>query len=205
MSETSSETPRPAAGRSRLLVALPLVVFGLLAALFLYRLESGADPSKLPSALIGRPAPEFALPPVAGLGRDGAAVPGFSRADLLVPGKVTVVNVWASWCVPCRQEHPFLGRLAADPRVRLFGLNYKDETDNAKRFLGSLGNPYAAVGADQNGRVGIDWGVYGVPETFVIDAKGTITYKFVGPLSEESLRDVLSPEIDKALAGAARS
>lgn len=185
--------------RRSLLVALPLILFALLAGLFLYRLESGADPSKLPSVLIGKPVPAFALPPLAGLARAGVAVPGFASTDLRVPGKVTVVNVWASWCVPCRQEHPILGLLDKDPRVRLVGLNYKDQPENARRFLAGLGNPYHAVGADENGRVGIDWGVYGVPETFVVDASGTITYKFVGPLTGTSLRDVLSVEIDKAL------
>lgn len=195
-----SDTPEvPArAGRSRLLVALPAVLFAALAGLFLYQLESGADPHKLPSALIGKPVPDFALPALVGASRDGAAVPGFGSADLKRPGKVTVVNVWASWCVPCRQEHPVLSLIEKDPRVRLVGLNYKDQPENARRFLASLGNPYSAIGADENGRVGIDWGVYGVPETFVVDATGTITHKFVGPLSETSLRDVLAPEIDKA-------
>lgn len=191
-------------GRNRLVVALPLVFFALLAGLFLYRLESGADPNRLPSVLIGKPVPEFALPPLAGLAREGKALPGFSSAELKAPGRVTLVNVWASWCVPCRQEHPILGQIAKDPRVRLVGLNYKDEPENARRFLGALGNPYAAVGSDESGRVGIDWGVYGVPETFVIDAGGTITYKFIGPLSETTLRDVLSPEIDKAVQRSAK-
>ena len=196
--DPTTTTARPA-GR-RLLVALPAIVFAALAGLFLHQLESGADPHKLPSALIGKPVPDFALPPLAGLGRDGAAVPGFGSGDLKIPGRVTVVNVFASWCVPCRQEHPVLSLLEKDPRVRLVGLNYKDLPENARRFLGALGNPYAAVGADENGRVGIDWGVYGVPETFVVDATGTITHKFVGPLSETTLRDVLTPEIDKAAA-----
>ena len=191
------ETPARA-GRSRLLVALPAIFFAALAGLFLYQLESGADPHKLPSALIGKPVPDFALPPLAGMTRGGAVVPGFGSVDLKTPGRVTVVNVFASWCVPCRQEHPVLGLIEKDPRVRLVGLNYKDQPENARRFLAALGNPYAAIGADENGRVGIDWGVYGVPETFVVDASGTITYKFVGPLSETSLRDVLAPEIDKA-------
>ena len=197
MSETHEAPVRT--GRSRLLVALPAILFAALAGLFLYQLESGADPHKLPSALIGKPVPDFALPALAGVTREGAAMPGFASADLRIPGRVTVVNVWASWCVPCRQEHPILGLLEKDPRVRLVGLNYKDQPENARRFLAALGNPYAAIGADENGRVGIDWGVYGVPETFVVDASGTITYKFVGPLSETSLREVLSPEIDKAV------
>ncbi len=186
-------------GGRRLLVALPAIFFAALAGLFLYQLESGHDPRKLPSALVGKPVPDFALPPLDGIARDGQPVPGFAAAELRTPGKVTVVNVWASWCVPCRQEHPVLGLLEKDPRVRLVGLNYKDQPENARRFLAALGNPYKAIGADEKGRVGIDWGVYGVPETFVVDATGTITYKFVGPLSETSLREVLSPEIDKAM------
>jgi cytochrome c biogenesis protein CcmG/thiol:disulfide interchange protein DsbE len=178
-------------------VFLPLVLFAVLAGLFYVRLYAG-DPSEIPSVLIGRPAPEFTLPPVAGLSRNGAPVPGLTRADLI--GKVSVVNVFASWCVPCRDEHPFLLTLAEDKRFALFGLNYKDSADNAVRFLGALGNPYAAVGADGNGRVGIDWGVYGVPETFVIDRSGTIVYKHIGPLSQQSVAEKLMPEIEKALA-----
>jgi cytochrome c biogenesis protein CcmG/thiol:disulfide interchange protein DsbE len=191
-------TARPAS--RRLLVALPLIVFAALAGLFLFQLESGTDPHKLPSPLLGKPVPDFSLPGLAGAGPGGAAVPGFGSADLRTPGKVTVVNVFASWCVPCRQEHPVLSLIEKDPRVRLVGLNYKDQPENARRFLAGLGNPYSAIGADENGRVGIDWGVYGVPETFVVDETGTITYKFVGPLSETSLREVLQPEIDKAAA-----
>ncbi len=189
-------TPAPRRGPG-LLVFLPLVLFAVLAGLFYVRLYAG-DPSEIPSVLIGRPAPEFTLPPVAGLSRNGAPVPGLTRADLI--GKVSVVNVFASWCVPCRDEHPFLLTLAEDKRFALFGLNYKDSADNAVRFLGALGNPYAAVGADGNGRVGIDWGVYGVPETFVIDRSGTIVYKHIGPLSQQSVAEKLMPEIEKALA-----
>ncbi len=197
--ETEAEaTARP--GNRRILVALPAIVFAALAGLFLYQLESGHDPHKLPSALVGKPVPDFALPALDGISRDGKPVPGFGSSELKTPGKVTVVNVFASWCVPCRQEHPILSLIEKDPRVRLVGLNYKDQPENARRFLATLGNPYSAIGADEKGRVGIDWGVYGVPETFVVDATGTITYKFVGPLSETSLKQVLAPEIDKAAA-----
>jgi cytochrome c biogenesis protein CcmG, thiol:disulfide interchange protein DsbE len=170
--------------RRRLFVALPLLLFCALAGLFLVRLYAG-DPSALPSALIGKPVPTFALPALEGLRRDGADVPGFASTDL--KGGVTVVNVWASWCVPCREEHPLLARVAAMPGVRLVGINYKDEPENARRFLGSLGNPFAAVGADTKGRAAIDWGVYGVPESFVIAPDGTIAYKQIGPLTEEAL------------------
>ncbi|MAA98978.1 MAG: DsbE family thiol:disulfide interchange protein [Stappia sp.] len=176
---------------------LPLVVFSLLAVLFLFQLVSGKDTSEVPSALIGKPAPEFTLPPVPELTRDGAAVPGVSRADLL--GKVSVVNVFASWCAPCRQEHPLLEELARSGKAQMIGINYKDKPENARRFLGSLGNPYDLVGADDKGRAAIDWGVYGVPETFIVDAAGTIRYKFIGPLSPESYQDVFLPQLQKVL------
>jgi cytochrome c biogenesis protein CcmG/thiol:disulfide interchange protein DsbE len=192
---TATETPRKP--KRRLLVLLPLVVFVGLAALFLLRLGAG-DASRIPSALIGKPAPVTNLPPIAGLERDGAAVPGVSNATFA--GKVTLVNVWASWCVPCHDEVPFLDKLAKDKRIQLVGINYKDEAGNARRFLGRYGNPYAATGQDKNGRAGIDWGVYGVPETFVVGRDGRIAYTLVGPIGAENLTRVLEPEIDKALA-----
>ena len=168
----------------RLLHLLPGLVFGALALLFLVRLYAG-DPSKVPSALIGRPVPSFALEPLPGLVRDGQPVPGLADADLR--GAVTVVNVWASWCAPCRQEHPLLMELAKDPSIRVVGIDYKDTTETARRFLGTFGNPFAAVGVDPNGRAAIDWGVYGVPETFVVGPDGTIRHKQVGPLSPEHM------------------
>ena len=184
----------------RLLVALPLVLFGALAILLFARLFAG-DPSRLPSALVGRPAPEFSLPPLDGLlDAAGRPVPGLSRDDL-DNGEVTVVNIWASWCAPCRAEHPLLIRLGAMPGLRLVGIDYKDQPDNARRFLGELGNPFAAVGVDTRGRAAIDWGVYGVPETFVIDRQGRIVFKHVGPLDDDALRRTLLPAIDKARAG----
>ena len=184
-------------GRRRVIVLAPLVVFLALVALFLIRLYSG-DPSRIPSALIGHPAPQTDLPPVAGLERNGAAVPGIDAASF--KGAVTVVNVWASWCVPCHDEAPLLMRLAQDSRFRLIGINYKDEPDNARRFLGRYGNPFAAAGADLNGRAGIEWGVYGVPETFVVGRDARIAYKLVGPITADNINTVLKPEIEKALA-----
>ncbi|WP_205513930.1 DsbE family thiol:disulfide interchange protein [Stappia sp. BW2] len=181
------------------LVLLPLVVFAGLAALFLFQLTLGGDPQKIPSALINKPAPEFDLPPVEGLTRGDTAVAGFSRQDL--NGKISVVNVFASWCVPCRQEHPLLEDLAKVEGIQLLGINYKDKPENARRFLGSLGNPYQRVGADTGGRTAIEWGVYGVPETFVIDADGMIRYKFIGPLSLETYQEVFLPELRKIMAG----
>jgi cytochrome c biogenesis protein CcmG/thiol:disulfide interchange protein DsbE len=181
---TSHPTPASGEARIRLLSLLPLLVFATLAALFLIRLYAG-DPSKVPSALIGRPAPAFALAPLSGLTRDGAAVPGLSGGDL--KDRVTVVNVWASWCAPCRQEHPLLMDLAKNPAVRVVGVNYKDNPENARRFLGALGNPFAAVGVDPSGRAAIDWGVYGVPETFVVGPDGAIRHKHIGPLTPEAM------------------
>lgn len=189
-------------GRRRVIVLAPLVVFLALVALFLIRLYSG-DPSRIPSALIGHPAPQTNLPPVAGLERNGAAVPGIDAASF--KGAVTVVNVWASWCVPCHDEAPLLMRLAQDSRFRLIGINYKDEPDNARRFLGRYGNPFAAAGADLNGRAGIEWGVYGVPETFVVGRDARIAYKLVGPITADNINTVLKPEIEKALAAATPS
>jgi cytochrome c biogenesis protein CcmG, thiol:disulfide interchange protein DsbE len=185
----------PARGR-RILVLLPLALFLALTALFLVRLFSG-DPSRIPSALIGRPAPTVDLPAVPGLERDGKPIPGISAADFR--GNVTVVNVWASWCIPCHDEAPFLLELAGDTRIRLVGINYKDQPDNARRFLNRYGNPFAASGADQNGRAAIEWGVYGVPETFLIGRDGRIAYKLVGPLGAENFEREMKPAIEKAL------
>jgi cytochrome c biogenesis protein CcmG, thiol:disulfide interchange protein DsbE len=195
MSETASGNSemRP----RRLVVLVPLILFAGLTALFLIRLNAG-DPSLIPSALIGHPVPQTALPPIAGLKRDGAAVPGIHPASF--KGAVTVVNVWASWCVPCHDEAPLLMQLAQDQRLRVIGINYKDDADNARRFLGRYGNPFAAAGADQNGRAAIEWGVYGVPETFIIGRDAHIAYKLVGPITPENFQSILVPQIDKALA-----
>jgi cytochrome c biogenesis protein CcmG, thiol:disulfide interchange protein DsbE len=171
--------------RSRLIFLLPGIVFLVLAGLFLFQLIQGRNPAEVPSALINKPAPAFSLAPLEGLAVDGKPVPGFSSEDL--KGRVTVVNVWASWCGPCRQEHPLLVDLAGDPSVRVVGINQRDNPDNARRFLGTLGNPYAAVGVDPNGRASIDWGVYGVPETFIVGPDGTIRHKHIGPLTPENI------------------
>jgi cytochrome c biogenesis protein CcmG, thiol:disulfide interchange protein DsbE len=184
------------AWRRRMLVLVPLVAFLALAALFVLRLGAG-DPSRIPSALIGRPAPPTDLPPLPGLERNGQAVPGLNSAEF--QGHVTVLNVWASWCVPCREEAALLLTVAADPRVRVVGMNYKDQPDNARRFLGRYGNPFAANGIDGNGRAAIEWGVYGVPETFVIGRDGRIAYKLIGPVTPDNLETALQPAIEKAL------
>jgi cytochrome c biogenesis protein CcmG, thiol:disulfide interchange protein DsbE len=194
MSEPSTSTA-PAPRRS-FLMALPLIAFAGLAALFWLRLGNG-DPSRIPSALIGHPAPQTSLPPLTGLLSDGTQVPGLDPA--IFKGKVSVVNVWASWCVPCHDEAPLLTELAKDTRLQLVGINYKDAPDNARRFLGRYGNPFGAVGVDANGRAAIEWGVYGVPETFVVGREGTIVYKLVGPITPDNIDSVLKAEIDKAL------
>jgi cytochrome c biogenesis protein CcmG, thiol:disulfide interchange protein DsbE len=183
--------------RRRLIVLLPLIGFLALAALFLFRLGAG-DPSRLPSVLIGHPVPNTPLPPVEGLVRDGVPVPGIAATDF--NGAVSLVNVWASWCVPCHDEAPLLMQLAQDKRIRVLGINYKNQPDNARRFIGRYGNPFAAVGADTAGRAAIDWGVYGVPETFVVDRDGRIAYKLVGPISADNIETVLKPQLEKALA-----
>jgi cytochrome c biogenesis protein CcmG, thiol:disulfide interchange protein DsbE len=182
--------------RRNILVLLPLLAFLALAALFFVRLGAG-DASRIPSALIGHPAPKTDLPPIAGLERDGKAVPGLSNATF--EGAVTLVNVWASWCVPCADEVPFLEQLAKDKRIQLVGVNYKDAPADARRFLSRYGNPFMAAGADKNGRTSIDWGVYGVPENFLIGRDGRIVYKLVGPITAENFEKVLTPEIEKAL------
>ena len=186
-----------ASARRKILVALPLILFLGLAALFFFRLGAG-DPARIPSALIGRPVPQTDLPPVAGLVQDGKPLPGLSAGDF--KNNVTLVNVWASWCVPCHDEVPFLDELAKDKRVRLVGINYKDQPDNARRFIGRYGNPFVAVGSDPNGRAAIDWGVYGVPETFVVGRDGRIAYTLVGPITESNFKAVVMPAIEKALA-----
>lgn len=183
--------------RRRLAVALvPVAIFAALAGLFALAL-GGGDPSKVPSALIDRDVPEFSLPPVDGLaGKDGD-LPGLAAADLR-QGKVSVVNVWASWCGPCRTEHPLLMKLSARGDIVMTAINYKDEPENARRFLNLLGNPFTAVGSDHDGRVAVNWGVYGVPETFVVDGKGTIRYKHVGPLTEAAVKDDILPAVAAA-------
>ena len=187
--EKGEATPEP----RRWLAILPLLVFMALAGIFLAQLLSGRDNSTVPSALIGQPAPATPLPAL-----EGVNLPGFEPSALA--GKVTLVNVWASWCVPCRQEHPVLMDLAKQGRVDIVGFNYKDKPENARRFLADLGNPYSALGTDETGRAAIDWGVYGIPETFLIGKDGNIAWKHVGPFDPQNVATTLMPEIEKALA-----
>ena len=194
MSErVTSERP---AGRFRFLMLLPLIAFLGLVVMFWYGLGEG-DPSRIPSALIGHPAPQTPLPALSGLVRDGEPVPGIDPA--MFKGKVSLVNVWASWCIPCHDEAPLLTALAQDKRLQVIGINYKDAPDNARRFLGRYGNPYGFVGVDSNGRAAIEWGVYGVPETFIVGRDGKIIFKLVGPVTPDNLDGVVKVEIDKAL------
>ncbi|WP_428506618.1 DsbE family thiol:disulfide interchange protein [Roseateles sp.] len=172
----------------KLKAMIPLLGFAVLA-LFLAR-GLQLKPREIPSPLIGKPVPAFVLPPLL----EGGAQ--LRQADMT--GKISVLNVWASWCGPCREEHPLLLDLARRrPELQLLGLNYKDEPAQATRWLKELGNPYRAIGSDTRGQVGIDLGVYGVPETFVIDRQGLIRYKHVGPLTAELLRDTLEPLLDR--------
>lgn len=194
------ESPKP---RNRIMwAAVPAVVFAAVAALFVFALQSG-DPSRLPSAFIGKPAPSLTLGTLDGLS-EGRAIPAFQDADLQA-GKVSVVNFWASWCGPCILEHPLLVELKDKTGADLYGINYKDKPENAVRFLGRYGNPYKAIGTDAGGRNGIEWGVYGTPETFVLNGKGQIVYKHVGPISEETLSSKVIPAIEKAQEMAAAS
>jgi cytochrome c biogenesis protein CcmG/thiol:disulfide interchange protein DsbE len=170
----------------RLLYLLPVALFFVLIAYFALALRPGRDPSTLPSALIDRPAPDFDLVGLAG-------EPGLSRAAL--GGHAAIVNFFASWCVPCRAEHPLLMRLAEQEHMPLFGIAYKDKPEETARFLAQLGDPYRRVGVDQSGRVGIDFGVYGVPETYLIDAGGHIRYRHVGPLTAAALEHELLPRL----------
>lgn len=183
--------------RRSLLVILPVLAFAALCAVFFLRLRSGADPSSVPSAMIGRPSPAFALDALPGIALDGRPVPGLSGADL--KGGVTVVNFWASWCAPCQIEHPHLMRLAREPGLRLVGIDYKDAPENGRRFLARNGVPFQAVGMDSTGRTAIDFGVYGVPETFIVGPDGIIRDKLVGTLTAENYAGVL--EKVRAAAG----
>lgn len=197
MSEAAkNEANKPPLSR-RLIAFLPLAIFAILSIAFLSRIFGG-DPARLPSALIGKKVPEFSLPALPGATQAGAPVPGFSSADLAKPEKLALVNVFASWCAPCREEHPLLMALAKDPRLAIYGINQKDRPENARRFLESLGNPYRAIGVDADGRASIEWGVYGVPETFLVDRRGMIVFKWVGPLTPESIRKALEPAIAAA-------
>jgi len=187
---------RPSAIRL-LLLAAPLIMFGALAAVFYFQLVSGKDTSELPSALIGKPVPVFDLQPLAGLKIDGDQVPGLKSQDLL--DKISLVNIFASWCAPCRAEHPALMKLAENKELTIVGINYKDQGENARRFLGTLGNPYSRVGVDRKGRTAIEWGFYGIPETLLVDTKGIVRHKIVGPIDAKKF-EALRVKVQDLLA-----
>lgn len=188
INETSKTDVSPVSAlRRRLLLSLPAVAFAGLAVVFAWGISR--DPNQLPSALIGKAVPPFDLPPVEGRNLDLAS------KDLY--GEVSLVNVFASWCVACRDEHPLFMRLSQGATVSIHGLNYKDRPQDASQWLNTLGDPYTRTGADRDGRVSIDWGVYGVPETFVVGADGRIAYKHVGPVSEEALRETILPLVER--------
>ncbi|MBB3658798.1 cytochrome c biogenesis protein CcmG/thiol:disulfide interchange protein DsbE [Rhizobium sp. BK650] len=197
MSEAPQENRPKSRGASRYALALvPLLVFGGIAATaakMLYDQDfHGKNIAEIPSALIGTKAPSLNLPPL-----EGSHLPALT--DEAIKGKLTLVNVFASWCIPCRDEHPLLKRLAEDGRLNIVAINYKDKNDNALRFLGELGNPYHAIGIDPNGKAAIDWGVYGIPESYLVGPDGTIIYKRVGPFDDISLKEGLFPAMEKAL------
>jgi cytochrome c biogenesis protein CcmG/thiol:disulfide interchange protein DsbE len=196
-----SQAPETNAQKQRsfsryVLALIPLVVFGGIAATaakMLYDQDfHGKNIAEIPSALIGTKAPALNLAAL-----DGSKLPALN--DAAVKGKLTLVNVFASWCIPCREEHPILRELAKDSRLNIVAINYKDKNENALRFLGELGNPYAAIGIDPNGKAAIDWGVYGIPESYLVAPDGTILYKRVGPFDDISLKEGLYPAMEKAL------
>lgn len=170
---------------------LPISVFGLLVAVFVVGL--GKDPTLVPSPLVGKAAPEFSLP------RLDDPAQTLSHRDLL--GKTSLVNVWGTWCAGCRQEHDTLLALARDSGIPIYGINWKDDPQLARQWLATLGNPYAAVGVDQDGRTAINWGVYGAPETFLIGPDGTVLYKHISPMSPEVWRQEFLPRIAASESG----
>ncbi|MEO1207319.1 MAG: DsbE family thiol:disulfide interchange protein [Pseudomonadota bacterium] len=210
MTEVDVENAKPTteaapAKRKIGFVIAPLIVFLALATMFGLSLTSG-DPSRLPSALIGKPAPKIDFAPLEGLSHSaassqtGGANTDGVMASKFANGRVSVVNFWASWCRPCVEEHPHLVALTGIADIDLYGINYKDQPSNARRFLGRYGNPFTAVGVDPLGRNAIEWGVYGMPETFVVDGEGRIVYKHVGPITAQSLKERVLPAITAAAA-----
>lgn len=197
---TDAAPGAPPKSRRLIIAFLPLAIFAALIGVFVMQLTSGKNNSVIPSALIGKPAPDLALAPLEGALRAGGPMPALDSGA--IEGKLTLVNVWASWCVPCRQEHPVIMELARDPRLNVVGINYKDRNDNALAFLTELGNPFNAIGIDPKGVAAIDWGVYGIPESFLVSPDGVVLYKHVGPLSEDAVKNQLLPKIEEALGGA---
>ena len=200
---TDQAADQAAPRRRPWLILAPLLMFCAMAILFAFALTKG-DPSRLPSALIGRQAPPLELMAIEGV-QDGTPPVPLLTSQTLQQGQVTVVNFWASWCLPCIEEHPLLIELAKKTKVPVVGVNYKDAAANARRFLGRYGNPFAAIGADTSGRTAIEWGVYGMPETFIVDAEGRVAYKHVGPISRDTLDRTILPTIARLKAGKPKS
>ena len=198
VSHTSEGAPKKR--RPGFLVLLPAILFLGLAGVFFYQLMFGGDPQQLPSALLNRPAPDVTLAALDGAPGEGqpALMEGFQTAHL--DGQVSVVNIFASWCAPCREEHPMLMRMAQDERIQLVGINQKDQTADAVRFLTTLGNPFDRIGVDPNGRASIEWGVYGVPETFIVGPDRTILHKHIGAFTQADVDQTFWPIIEQALA-----
>ena len=192
------ETPAEAEkGGVKLTVLLPLLVFLAIAGFFVWGLVKG-DPRHLPSVLIGKMAPQFDLPPLAGaMTPDGQPAPGLSTKDLKTPG-IKMLSFFASWCTGCRAEHPFLMELARKKVIPIVGIAYKDPHEKSLAWLRELGNPYSRIGVDRKGRTGIDFGVYGIPESFFINSEGRIIYKYIGPLDARAWQKVVLPELEKA-------
>ena len=172
----------------RAIYLIPVAVAVILATVFLWALDPERDPSQVPSPLIDKPVPAFRLPSL-----DGQT----DVTEAIFAGRVSVFNVFASWCIPCRAEHPLLMEIARQGKAQVIGLNYKDKPEDAKAWLKELGNPYAKIAADPKGRSAIDWGVYGVPETFIIDKAGRIRYKHVGPIMAHHLTEIINPLIER--------
>ena len=187
----SEETPRAMKILIRALFIVPLLIFAGTLGYLYFGLNPDRDPRAVPSALLDKPVPAFELPPVPGL-----ETPGLAASDLESGGPV-LLNVFASWCVPCRAEHPILTELTEREDVPLYGIDYKDKAEDAVAWLEELGNPYAAIGHDLDGRAGIEWGITGVPETFVIDGKGVIRYRHAGPLTEQLVREEIVPVLEQ--------
>ena len=175
----------------RLLYLLPVAVFAVVAGYFVWGLDPNRNPRNVPSALVDKPVPQLDLPPL-----EGTGLPGFSTADL-TSGEVGLVNIFASWCIPCRAEHAQLMKLVEDPSIRLFGINFRDKPKDALDWLAQLGNPYRAIGVDERGRAAIEWGSSGVPETFVIDRTGRVRYQHIGPILEHDLEEKILPLIEE--------